>query len=143
MEAEEGVGFGGQTLQGMRTERIVRGVHAVPMVAVETPLFLRKAVKILSDEERAELVRTVAAAPEAGEIIPDTGGVRKVRWALPGRGKSGGARVIYYFHSERMPVVLLSIYAKNAKVNLSAADCNELKALVPVLVAELWKGRLR
>jgi hypothetical protein len=115
----------------------------VPMVAVDTPFFLRKAAKILSDEERAELVRTVAVDPEAGEIIPDTGGVRKVRWALPGRGKSGGARVVYYFHSERMPVVLLSIYAKNAKVNLSAADCNALKALVPVLVAELWKGRLR
>lgn len=82
MEAEKGVGFGGQALRGMRTERIVREVHAVPMVAVETPLFLRKAAKILSDEERAELVRTVAADPAAGENIPDTGGVRKVRWAL-------------------------------------------------------------
>lgn len=51
--------------------------------------------------------------------------------------------MIYYFDRERMPVVLLSIYAKNAKVNLSTADGNELKALVPVLVAELWKGRLR
>ena len=116
-------------------------LEQVPITVVETPLFLRKAEKILDDEDRAALVLSIATAPEAGEIMPGTGGVRKLRWALEGRGKSGGARVIYYFHSDRMPVVLLSIYAKGAKVNLSQAERNELKALIPELVRALAKGR--
>jgi hypothetical protein len=74
-----------------------------PMSVVETAEFLRTARPLLSESERAELVAFVAANPEAGEIIPDTGGVRKIRWALPGMGKRGGARVIYYYHNERLP----------------------------------------
>lgn len=111
------------------------------MTVVETPLFLRKAARILDAEERTALVFTIGERPEAGEIIPETGGVRKLRWALEGRGKSGGARVIYYFHNELMPVVLLSIYAKNERVNLSQAERNELKKLVPRLVREFLKGK--
>ncbi|MFN0106509.1 MAG: type II toxin-antitoxin system RelE/ParE family toxin [Bryobacteraceae bacterium] len=57
-----------------------------------------------------------------------------MRWALPGWGKSGGARVIYYFHNESVPVFLLSVYAKNEKVNLTPAERNILKRLVPELV---------
>ena len=110
------------------------------MTVVETPLFLRKAEKILDEEERAALVLSVGTEPEAGEIIPETGGIRKLRWALEGRGKSSGARVIYYFHSDRMPVVLLSIYAKSVKVNLSRAERNELKKLIPELVRVLKEG---
>ncbi len=111
------------------------------MTVVETPLFLRKAEKILDEQERTALVIAIGEEPEAGEIIPGTGGVRKLRWALHGKGKSGGARIIYYFHSDRMPVVMLSIYAKNTKVNLSQAERNELKTLVPELVREFMKGR--
>lgn len=85
------------------------------MTVVETPFFLRRAESILDEGERAALVAAVAKMPEAGEIIPGTGGIRKLRWAIGEWGKSGGARVIYYFHSERMPVVLLSIYAKAPK----------------------------
>ena len=110
-----------------------------PMSVIETSFFLRKAAKILDEFERQELVRTLAESPLAGEIIPDTGGVRKFRWALEGGGKSSGARVIYYFHNESMPLVLLSVYAKNAKVNLSQAEKNELKKAIP----ELIKGYLR
>lgn len=111
------------------------------MTVAETPLFLRKAEKLLDEEERTALVMAIAQEPEAGEIMPGTGGVRKLRWALEGRGKSGGARVIFYFHSDRMPVVLLSIYAKNVKVNLSQAERNDLKTLVPELVRAFMKGR--
>ncbi len=82
----------------------------VPMTVVETPLFSRKTRKILSEEERSWLVFAIGENPTAGDLIPDTGGVRKLRWALKGKGKSGGARVIYYFHSEQMPALLLSIY---------------------------------
>ncbi|HET8547253.1 MAG TPA: type II toxin-antitoxin system RelE/ParE family toxin [Bryobacteraceae bacterium] len=106
-----------------------------PMTVVETAEFLRKVKPLLSESERAELVAFIAANPEAGEIIPETGGVRKIRWALPGMGKRGGARVIYYYRSERLPVFLLSAYAKGRKENLSKAEQNAMKRLVPALVA--------
>ena len=61
--------------------------------------------------------------------------MRKLRWALPGRGKRGGARVIYYYHNERLPVFLLAAYAKNEKTNLTQAERNAMKRLVPMLVA--------
>ena len=68
-------------------------------------------------------------------MIPETGGVRKIRWALAGKGKRGGARVIYYHQGERLPVFLLAAYAKNEKTNLSKAERNAMKRLVPILVA--------
>jgi len=105
------------------------------MTVLETGEFLRRAKPLMSDSERAELVAFVGANPEAGEIIPETGGVRKIRWALAGAGKRGGARVIYYYHNERLPVFLLSAYAKNRKANLSKAERNTMKRLVPALVA--------
>ena len=120
----------------MRRLRIVKKVMAdVPMTVVETERFLKDVRPLLSDAERAELVAFIAANPEAGDVIPETGGVRKVRWALAGKGKRGGARVIYYHHSERLPVFLLAAYAKNEKANLSRAERNAMKRLVPILVA--------
>ena len=67
-------------------------------------------------------------------MIPETGGLRKLRWSLPGRGKRGGARVVYYYHSERLPIFLLAAYAKGEKANLSKAERNAMKRLVPILV---------
>jgi mRNA-degrading endonuclease RelE of RelBE toxin-antitoxin system len=87
------------------------------MTVVETGEFLRHTRRLMSERERAELVAFVGANPEAGEVIPESGGVRKIRWALQGRGKLGGARVIYYYHNERLPVFLLSAYAKNRKAD--------------------------
>ena len=63
-------------------------------------------------------------------MVSGTGGVRKLRWALAGRGKRGGARVIYYVHSELLPLFLLTAYAKNVRADLSAKERAELKALV-------------
>ena len=85
---------------------------ATPMTVVETARFLKDVKPLLSQSEREELVAFVGANPEAGEIIPETGGVRKIRWALAGRGKRGGARVIYYWHNERL-LFLLAAYGKN------------------------------
>jgi hypothetical protein len=64
---------------------------SAPMTVVETPFFLRKAAGVLTEGEREQLVAFVAANPEAGDVIPESGGVRKFRWAAKGKGKSGGA----------------------------------------------------
>jgi hypothetical protein len=106
-----------------------------PMAVVETERFLKDVEPLLSDEERERLVAFMGANPEAGKILPETGGVRKVRWALAGRGKRGGARVIYYYHSERLPLFLLTAYPKNEKANLSKAERNAMKRLVQILAA--------
>src|ERR1035437_3591953 len=108
---------------------------AAPMTVVETGEFLKRAKPLMSGSERTDLVAFVGANPEAGEIIPGTGGVRKIRWALEGAGKRGGARVIYYYHNERLPLFLLSAYAKNKKADLSQSERNAMKRLVPALVA--------
>ena len=86
------------------------------------------------------MVEYLAAHPTAGDLIEGTGGVRKLRWARDGRGKSGGVRVIYYFHSESMPLYLLTMFAKNERANLSKAERNELAGLVDLLV-QVWFER--
>jgi hypothetical protein len=105
------------------------------MTVVETPGFLREASAALTENERAELVSYLAANPEAGDVMPQTGGARKVRWKTRGRGKSGGTRVIYYYHNASLPLFLLNVFAKNEKANLTKAERNEMKALLPRLVA--------
>ena len=88
----------------------------------------------MPESEQLELVAFVAANPRAGDLIPETGGIRKLRWALSGRGKRGGARVIYYFHSEQLPIFMLAAYGKNEKANLSKAERNAMAKLIPKLV---------
>ena len=95
----------------------------------------------MTEDERGKLVTFLAVTPVAGDLIPETGGVRKLRWAAKGKGKRSGVRVIYYFHSEAFPLFLLNVYAKNQKANLTKAERNELKQLVPLLVKNYSKGR--
>ena len=78
-------------------------------------------------EERADVVALVAADPECGDLIRGTGGFRKIRVARRGMGKSGGARVVYIWRSERFPVFLITVFPKNEKENLSMAERNALK----------------
>jgi mRNA-degrading endonuclease RelE of RelBE toxin-antitoxin system len=112
-----------------------------PMTVVETPFFLRKASSLLDEEARSELVVFLGMNPESGNIIPETGGVRKLRWTVPGRGKRGGIRVIYKYRNEKFPLFLLTVYAKNQKANLTKAERNAWNNLVPVLVATYAKKR--
>src|SRR5258708_23225195 len=105
------------------------------MTVVETGEFLKHAKPLLSDSERAELVAFVGANPEAGEIMPETGGVRKIRGALAGIGKRGGAREIYYYHNESLPLFLLSADAKNRKADLREAQRDARKRVGPALDA--------
>jgi hypothetical protein len=105
----------------------------------ETSEYLRRADKLLSHGERGDVVDYLAAHPTAGDLMQGTGGVRKLRWARAGRGKSGGVRVIYYFHSEAMPLYLLTVFAKNERANLTKAERNDLADLVEILV-DCWLG---
>jgi len=116
-------------------------MDAAPMTVVETPFFLRKASALLTEEERAELVVFLGMNPDAGPVVPEASGVRKVRWSAQGRGKRGGMRVIYYFHSETFPLFLLTVYAKSQQANLTKAERLEFKKLVPLLVKTYAKGR--
>jgi hypothetical protein len=104
---------------------------------VETPEFLARSSKMMSDEQRAQVVDMLARDPECGEIMQGTGGVRKVRVALARRGKSGGARVIYYFHSDRLPVFVLTVFAKNERANLTPTQRNAMAAVVKTIRQQL------
>ena len=105
----------------------------------ETIAYLKRAEKLLTAAERMDVVSYLAAHPKAGDLIEGTGGVRKLRWARAGMGKSGGVRVIYYVHSEAMPLYLLTLFAKNERANLSKAERNDLAGLVEILV-DHWLG---
>jgi hypothetical protein len=105
----------------------------------ETPEYLHRADKVLTDSERGDVVDYLAAHPKAGDLMQGTGGVRKLRWARAGRGKSGGVRVIYYFHSEAMPLYVPTVFANNERANLTKAERNDLADLVETLV-DYWLG---
>jgi hypothetical protein len=96
---------------------------------VETPGYLRDAESIFSQAERDGIVAMVASDPDCGEVIPGTGGFRKVRVTRSGMGKRGGARVVYILRNESFPIFLTAAYAKNEKANLTHKERNELAAL--------------
>lgn len=107
---------------------------------VETHEFLSATRKLMGDQERAELVAYLAYNPTAGDVIPGSGGVRKLRWGLEGRGKRGGARVIFFYHDMEMPLYLITGYAKNQRENLSQFEIHSLQKLSRVLL-ETRRGR--
>lgn len=86
---------------------------------VETSLFTRLVPHYFSDEEYGELQLALAADPELGPVIPGSGGVRKLRWGQPGRGKRGGVRVIYYVKRQDGVIWMLTIYAKNQAATIA------------------------
>lgn len=87
---------------------------------VETPLFTRLVGEYLSDDEYRGLQEALAENPEAGAVIPGSGGVRKIRWGIEGRGKRGGVRVIYFQRVQMAVIWMLTIYAKNEAGTISA-----------------------
>lgn len=96
----------------------------------ETRRFTQRMKRVFDGDELADLQWSLLAAPEQGAIIPQSGGIRKLRWAASGRGKRGGARVIYYFPGDDEEIYLLDIYTKNDKGDLALSDLRELRAQV-------------
>lgn len=103
-----------------------------------TAHFLRRAARVLTEEEQAALVEMIAADPKCGVLLQGTGGLRKVRFGAGSRGKSGGARVIYYFFSEHAPVFLLEVFAKGERDNLTKAERDALAKLARMIAAQ-WR----
>ena len=100
------------------------------MELIETSIFTRQITALLGDEEYGEFQSRIAANPELGALIRGGGGIRKVRVAVGSRGKSGGARVIYYWAVRRDVILLLYAYAKNAAADLTAKQVSRLAKVV-------------
>ena len=100
---------------------------------VELPEFIRTSQGLFSEEEKRSLINYLAAHPQSGDLIRGTGGIRKLRWAIQGKGKSGGARVIYYYHNDTIPLFLLMAFGKSEKANISPAERNDLAKLTSLL----------
>lgn len=107
---------------------------------VELPEFLKSSEKLLNSSERADIINYLAAHPASGEIMQGTGGIRKFRWFAQGKGKSGRARVIYYYHNGSVPIFLLTVFGKGEKANLSKRERNDL-AMLSKLIVSNYGGR--
>jgi hypothetical protein len=110
-------------------------VHTRLITVAETQTFARAAEKIWSEAERVELIDHLAHNPEAGDVIPGTGGVRKLRWGRAGGGKRGGVRVIYFYYRPDCPLYLLLAYAKAQASDLTADQKKVVAALAATIKA--------
>jgi mRNA-degrading endonuclease RelE of RelBE toxin-antitoxin system len=96
----------------------------------ELPPFTKKVAKILNEEELETLRSYLIQHPDKGDVIPGTGGIRKLRWAAGGKGKRGGARVIYFYHVVGSTIYLMACYTKNEQADISPSVKKQLKAIV-------------
>lgn len=106
------------------------------MVFVEFPNFTKRVGELLDDETYRRLQAALIANPELGDLIRGTGGLRKVRWSAKGRGKRGGVRVIYYWVTKRNQVLMLLVYPKSARDDLTAEERKLLAGLVEQELAD-------
>jgi len=117
------------------------GTMAIMQEVVETRHFAARAEKFLSESERNALIDFLASDPLRGDVLAGTGGIRKVRFAKGGRGKSGGVRVIYYFYNAEEPIYLLEVFGKNEKANLAVAERNALAKVVAEIKHQLQRRK--
>jgi len=94
---------------------------------VETKLFTKLVQQYLTDDEYATLQQSLIVNPQAGDVIPGSGGVRKLRWSVAGRGKRGGIRVIYFLRLQHGEIWMLTLYAKNVTDNIPAKVLKKIK----------------
>jgi hypothetical protein len=109
---------------------------------VETKEYLRRAEQCgMSDWERESIINFLAENPLAGDEISGTGGARKVRFARPGKGKSGGYRIITFFSGPNIPVFLLTVFTKSEKANISQAEKNAMRKALGAMVETYRKDQ--
>ena len=100
------------------------------MLIIETTVFTRQIARLMVDDHYRELQEVLIRNPDAGDVIPGSGGLRKLRWRLAGRGKRGGVRVIYYRSLSAEQIYMLYVYAKNEAEELSRDQLNTLRVIV-------------
>lgn len=100
------------------------------MQFIETSVFTRQVTSLISDDEYSRLQTILFTHPESGKIIPHSGGLRKIRWSLAERGKRGGVRVIYYWVVAQDQILMLFMYPKNEKDDLTPKQLKILRAIV-------------
>lgn len=110
-----------------------------PVSVIEFAAYRRRADELLTVEQRDAIIDLIAYEPTCGDIIPGSGGLRKVRIGRDGIGKRGGARVVYYFYNQSFPILLVALYAKNEKDDLTAAQKRELAASIKLKVTQWQK----
>lgn len=100
------------------------------MIIIETPIFTKQICELINDEHYAEFQRQLCQNPESGDIISGTGGLRKIRCSVEGRGKRGGIRIIYYWYTQGDLIYMLLAYPKNQQADLTQQQKQILKKLV-------------
>lgn len=123
--------------------KLPRGKLDYPITIVELKGFTKEISEYLSDRELHELIDHIALHPEGGDIIPGTNGIRKLRWAGLGKGKSKALRVIYFYYDLNMPLYLLAVYSKGQVLRLSKREERLMAKLTQELVQEAMGRRKR
>ena len=120
----------------VKCEQYTRDIYAndvhlgEDMVIIETSVFTRIIKELMSDDEYLELQKSLITRPDAGDLIRHSGGLRKLRWKLEGRGKSGGVRVIYYWVTADDQIRMVYAFPKNKQENLTPAQLDALRKIV-------------
>jgi hypothetical protein len=115
---------------------MIRRIIVSSVTFIELPTFTRQILDLVNDAQYAEFQQELCANPCAGDLIRNSGGLRKVRMRLPGRGKSGGARVIYLYLDRHNVIVLVYVYTKSKTENLTAAQLSSLRAAAKIIKQE-------
>ncbi len=127
-------------LDNLRHWRSMKMRLTYRITVIETPEYLSRCKKLMEEKERFDIINFLSENPNVGNLIEGTGGARKLRWKRDGHGKSSGFRIIYFFHNQAIPLFLLTMFAKNEKVNLTIVERRQLKNILYELVDDYEKG---